>query len=206
MPTPDPRIDAYLDAAAPFARPLLATLRERVHAAGMGLEETIKWGAPTFTHRGRLVCTIAGFKQHVALAFHHGGRVVGEAARAGAMGQFGRITSAGELPDTATVAACVRAACALIDAGTTRPRTPAVAKPLPELPDDFAAAIAAVPAARATFDAFPPGERREYVAWIVEARREATRASRIAQAVEWLAEGKRRNWKYRGDPGAETTT
>jgi hypothetical protein len=33
--------------------------------------------------------------------------------------------------------------------------------------------------------------------WIVEAKREQTRGRRVAQAIEWLAEGKPRHWKYR---------
>ena len=64
------------------------------------------------------------------------------------------------------------------------------------VPQDLRAAIDAVPAAKATFDGFPPSLQREYVEWVTEAKRDETRAKRLAQTVEWLAEGKRRNWKY----------
>jgi uncharacterized protein YdeI (YjbR/CyaY-like superfamily) len=48
----------------------------------------------------------------------------------------------------------------------------------------------------ATFEAFSPSHKREYVEWIVEAKQEATRHQRLNTAIEWLAEGKPRNWKY----------
>lgn len=191
----DARIDAYIARAAPFAQPLLTRLREQVHAACPDVDESLKWSAPAFLYRDRLLCTMAAFKQHVAFGFWQGEQVLGERADDTAMGQFGRIRSAGDLPDAAELAGYVRKAAALIDAGGTRPRRPAPPRAEPPPSDDFMAALRATPAAHATFDAFPPSHRREYVEWIAEAKREDTRARRIAQAVAWLAEGKPRHWK-----------
>lgn len=192
----DSRIDDYIARAAPFAQPLLARLRKQVHATCPDVEESVKWGMPAFLYRGRILCTMAAFKQHMAFGFWQGEQVMGKRADPEAMGQFGRIESADDLPDAATLAGYLRKAAALIDEGATRARKPAAPRPELPPPDDFIAALQATPAARATFDAFPPSQRREYVEWIVEAKREDTRTRRIAQAIEWLAEGKPRHWKY----------
>jgi uncharacterized protein YdeI (YjbR/CyaY-like superfamily) len=112
-----------------------------------------------------------------------------------AMGQFGRLTSLADLPDRATLVALTRKSMALIDEGAKPPRATAKKPPF-TVPQDLRAAIDAVPAARTAFDAFPPSCQREYVEWVTEAKRDETRAKRLAQTVEWLAEGKKRNWKY----------
>ena len=75
------------------------------------------------------------------------------------------------------------------------PRRSAPKKKLP-VPRDLATALAKSRKAGATFSAFPPGQRREYIEWLEEAKTETTRARRLGQAIEWMAEGKSRNWKY----------
>ena len=111
------------------------------------------------------------------------------------MGQFGRLTSLDDLPSRADLIALTHKAMRLIDEGVKPIRNKTVKAPL-AVPQDLRAAIDAAPAAKATFDGFPPGCQREYVEWVTEAKRDETRAKRLAQTVEWLAEGKRRNWKY----------
>lgn len=195
--TADPRIDAYVDKAAPFARPILSHLRELVAKACPEAEETLKWSSPAWTYRGSILCTMAAFKAHASFNFWRGAEVTGERAEAKeGMGQFGRLTTVGDLPDDAAMAALIRKAAALIDTSEKTPRKLKHPKETLETPDDLARALAASPAAQAVFDGFPPGQRREYVAWITEAKRAETRSKRLAQAVEWIGEGKRRNWKY----------
>jgi uncharacterized protein YdeI (YjbR/CyaY-like superfamily) len=193
MTAQDARVDAYIAAAAPFAQPLLATLRERLHAASPTLVETIRWGMPTLLHDGRILAHFAAFKRHATLVFRDAD-AVGETAT-GAMGQFGRLTRPEELPDAATIAAIVQRSIARMAAPA--PQRPRTVRAAPALPDVFATALRAQPDAQAGFDALAPGQRREYVEWIVEAKREDTRQRRIAQAVEWLAQGLPRDWKYR---------
>ncbi|BDU16946.1 YdeI/OmpD-associated family protein [Lysobacter auxotrophicus] len=197
MPTVDPRIDAYIAKSAAFAQPLLAYVREVVHGACPEVEETLKWGMPSFTWRGKILCGIAAFKQHVTLWFWEGRAVVGDEASREAMGQFGRITKQSELPGKRELAGFVKQAMARVEAGAAPPakKKPAP-KPALDVPDDLSAALRRNAKARATFDGFAPGYRRDYIEWIVDAKREDTRQRRIAQAVEWLAEGKTRNWKY----------
>lgn len=196
MPTPDPRIDAYIARQAAFAQPILAELRARVHAACKETEEAIKWGAPAFLYRGKLIAQMAAFKQHAAFSLWLGKDAV--AAKAGqepAMGNYGRLASMKDLPGKRETTRHVRAAMALVDAGGAA-RDVGERKPPPRLPPDLARAMAGNAAARKTWDGFPPSKRREYADWITEAKREDTRVRRVAEAVQWLSEGKSRHWKY----------
>jgi len=195
----EPRIDAYIDRAAPFAQPILRDLRERVHAACLQVQETIKWGMPNFVYRGKILCGMAAFKQHASFGFWQGANIVGAEQSAGsdAMGQFGRLSALADLPGRRDFAAMVKRAMALIETGAKRPPTKtSQPKPPPRPPADLAAALAANVAARETFDGFAPSQQREYVEWVETAKREQTRRARVAQAVEWMAQGKVRNWKY----------
>jgi uncharacterized protein YdeI (YjbR/CyaY-like superfamily) len=196
MPTIDPRVDAYIAAARPFAQPILAHLRAIVHEAIPEVEETIKWGMPHFVRDG-IVCSCAAFTAHCAFTLWQATAVLGPEARGGAMGQYGRISRIADLPARRTLVSHVRKAAALRAAGTTSPQSRPVRRTPPiEVPADLVKALAADPVAQRTFDGFAPSHRREYVEWITEAKREATRARRIATTIAWLREGKGRNWKY----------
>ena len=193
----DPRIDAYIERAAPFAQPILRHVRDLVHAACPGVAESIKWGMPSFSHAGGILCGMAAFKQHASFGFWKHALVVGEGEPHDGMGSFGKLTSVDDLPSKRTLLMQIRKAMKLNEDGVKAPaRRKSAPKPPPEAPADLVAALNKNKAAQATYDAFPPGCKREYVEWIVEAKREETRAKRLAQAVEWMAEGKRRNWKY----------
>ena len=195
--TRDPRIDAYIQRAAPFARPILAHARALVHQACPQVEETIKWGMPTFVHAGGILCGMAAFKQHASFGFWKHALVVGEGEPRDGMGSYGKMLSLDDFPAKKIVLAHIRKAMKLNEEGVKMPAARKAASKLPpEMPEDLVAALNKDNAAKATFDAFPPSCRREYIEWIVEAKREETRAKRLAQTVEWLAEGKRRNWKY----------
>jgi uncharacterized protein YdeI (YjbR/CyaY-like superfamily) len=192
----DPRIDAYIAKAQPFARPILEKLRERIHAAAPEAVETMKWSAPGFTIDGKILLMMAAFKQHAALNFWRGQEIGDGTPKAGAMGQFGRLTSVGDLPADAELDALIREAAALAKTAPAPRKTKHAPKPPPAMHPEFAEALARTPKAKAALDGFPPSARREYVEWIAEAKQDATRAKRIADAVQWLSEGKRRHWKY----------
>jgi len=193
----DPRVDAYIAAAADFARPILKHLRTLVHRGCPDVEETMKWSFPHFDHRG-IMCGLAAFKSHCAFGFWKGKLVVDPKTNrsAEAMGQFGRITGLQDLPPDATIVAMVREAARLNEEGIAVPRRRAAPKKEAVVPPDLAAALRAAKGARAAFDGFTPGKRREYVEWLAEAKTEETRKRRLATAVAWIAEGKSRNWKY----------
>jgi uncharacterized protein YdeI (YjbR/CyaY-like superfamily) len=191
--TQDPRIDAYIAKAAPFAQPILTHLRELVHATIPGLEESLKWGMPHFLHRGKNLAGMAAFKGHTAFIIHGDGR------QGDAMGQYGKIAALADLPPDAELALKLLAVKARIEEVGTALKPKAASKaPKPDIPmpDDFATALSRYQGASAKFAEWAPSHRREYLEWIVEAKRPETRAKRIAQAAEWIAGGKKRNWKY----------
>jgi len=193
----DPRIDAYIARQAEFARPILEHLRAAVHAAYPDVEEALRWGMPAFLHQGKLLCSMAAFKAHATFGFWKGALVTAtEELERKAMGQFGRITSLADLPDEAAIRAMVKKAISLAEQGVQAARPKKAPKPKLDVPEDFRAALDASPAAAAQFEAFSSSARRDYLDWFAEAKRPETRAKRIAQAVEWIAEGKKRHWKY----------
>ena len=191
--TRDPRIDAYISKAQPFAQPILAHVRTRVHAIVPDVEEAIKWGMPAFTRGGAILLIIAAFKAHAALNFWRGGEIGDGSAKAGAMGQLGKIASLADLP---TELDHLIAEAARLASSPAPPKPKAAPKPSADPHPAFAEGLAAVPAAQAHFHAFAPSHRREYVEWVNSAKRDETRAKRIATANEWIAEGKKQNWRY----------
>ncbi|TKR34238.1 hypothetical protein FCE95_04060 [Luteimonas gilva] len=198
MASRDPRIDAYIAKSAEFARPILERAREVVHEACPQVEEAIKWGMPTFLYDGAILCGMAAFKQHASFGFWKHARVMGEDNPRDGMGSYGKITRLSDLPPKRQLVADIKKAVRLQKEGakTPGPRKTSAPKPPPETPPDLAAALKKNAKARATFEGFAPSHKREYIEWITEAKREETRARRLAQAVEWLAEGRQRHWKY----------
>jgi uncharacterized protein YdeI (YjbR/CyaY-like superfamily) len=201
MASRDVRIDQYIENAAPFAQPIMKELREIVHATCPDVEETIKWGMPHFDYQG-IMCSMAAFKQHCAFGFWNGSLIRdadGNGLGGDAMGSFGRITQRSDLPSKKILAGYIKQAMALNEAGVkpaSRSKPRAAASPL-VVPEDLQAALAQNAAAAETFENFSRSHRREYIEWINDAKRETTRASRIAKAVEQMAEGKSQNWKYK---------
>ena len=192
----DPRIDAYIAKAAPFAQPILQHVRERVHAAAPEVEETLKWSTPTFTIDGKILLGMAAFKAHAALNFWRGQELRGDEAKADAMGQFGRLTSVDDLPSDKELDALIREGAELAKTAPAPRKVKHEPKPSAEIHPEFAEALKANPKAQETLEGFSPSARREYVDWIADAKQDKTRSKRIADAIEWLSEGKKRHWKY----------
>jgi uncharacterized protein YdeI (YjbR/CyaY-like superfamily) len=196
----DPRIDAYINKSAAFAQPILEHLRELVHKTVPDIEESIKWSMPFFTYKGQMFGNIAAFKAHCSFGLF--GKAMRDQLKkdgfdSDGMGSLGKLTSVKDLPPNKVLVGYIKQAAALIDDGAktmTRPKK--AAKPAPEVPAELAAALKKNKAAQKVWADFSPSCQREYTEWITEAKREATRQSRITQAVEWIADGKQRNWKY----------
>jgi uncharacterized protein YdeI (YjbR/CyaY-like superfamily) len=196
MPRTDKRIDAYIAKAPDYAKPIVARVREMVHQAAPECEETLKWGHPTFVQNG-ILCGVAAFKEYCAVHFWKATLIMGEHARpTNSAGVLGKIHSVKDLPPKTEFAGYVKRAVELNAAGVKAPRLPAKPKKALPMPADLRKALAARAKAHDAFEAFSPSHKREYVEWVTEAKQEATRARRIAQAVEWIADGKPRNWKY----------
>lgn len=196
MATTDPRVDEYIAKSAEFAQPILAHLRAVIHAACPEVKETIKWSMPSFDYHG-IICGFAAFKQHCALNFWKGELLIAAEDDKGkeAMGQFGRISSIKDLPPKKELTAYIKKAMKLNEEGIKVARPKTAPREL-LVPDYFLAALEANPAAYEVFNGFSTSAKRDYCDWLTEAKTEATRSKRMAQAVEWIAEGKKRNWKY----------
>ena len=195
----DPRVDAFIADAAEFAQPILRHLRKLVHEACPAVEETIKWNHASFLLDGKILFMMGRFKAHCTFGFWHKdaqrlvARELGKSDEAA--GMMGRITTLADLPPDATMRRYLKHAASLAESGA--PARPArKPKPPAAVPADLAAGLKKNKKAAATFEKFPPSHRREYIEWITEAKREETRATRLASTLEWLAEGKQRNWKY----------
>lgn len=192
----DKRVDAFIEKSAPFAQPVLGYLRDLVHEACPEVEEEIKWGFPHFMYKG-MFCSMAAFKEHCAFHFWKGSLIVGKVKRE-SMGHFGRITSMDDLPPKRTLLGYLKEAKRLNDEGvvkTDKARKPSEKKEL-AIPPYFLTAVKKNKKALSAFEAFSYSHKKEYVEWVTEAKTDDTRQRRLATTVEWLAEGKSRNWKY----------
>jgi uncharacterized protein YdeI (YjbR/CyaY-like superfamily) len=200
----DKRIDAYIAKSPDFARPVMKKLRTLVHKACPGVQETIKWGMPSFEYKGPMF-GFAAFKQHCVAGFWKSkllddpkGYLGDRAAQGGeAMGNLGRMTSVKDLPPDAVIVDFIRQAARLNEEGIKIARKPAAPKKPLVMPAYFKAALAKNKRAAMTFNEFSYSNKKEYLEWVAEAKTEATREKRIQTSMEWLAEGKSRHWKYK---------
>lgn len=200
MPKRSDDVDAYIASARDFARPILIKLRGLFHKACPQIEETIKWGFPHFEHQG-LLGSMAAFKQHVSLGFWKGSVMSDPQGLFKGVGSTSmsalKVSTIEDLPPDKLLLAYIKEAVRLNEQEVKVPR-PAKkqAKHPPKVPADLAAALKRNKPAGKTFAAFSPSKRKEYIEWITGAKQQATRDRRLAAAIEWLAEGKSRNWKY----------
>jgi uncharacterized protein YdeI (YjbR/CyaY-like superfamily) len=197
MATKDPRVDAYIAKTKPFAQPILKRIRQAVHAGCPDVTETIKWSVPAFEYKGPM-CGMAAFKAHCLMGFWKGTLVKSmpkdKVTQAG--GGWGRFESVDDLPDLKLITRMVKEAAALNDAGIKVPRVAKVPKKPLKAPPYMLAAIKKNKKAHAAYEGFSPSAQRDYVEWIIGAKSDDTRARRLATAVDWIADGKKRNWKY----------
>ncbi|EAQ29986.1 hypothetical protein NAP1_04400 [Erythrobacter sp. NAP1] len=183
----NPKVDAYIARQADFAQPILKHVRDLAHDALPDGEEVLKWGMPYFTVNGKNAVGMAAFKEHASVM------VCSTVTAGGGMGNFGKLTAIDELPGDEDLMQQFRdSAVAVQSPKTSKPKPKAAL----DTPSDLANAIDSTAGARAVFDGFTDAQRRDYIDWITSAKREATREKRVAQAAEWIGEGKRRNWKY----------
>lgn len=181
------KVDAYIEKAQPFAQPILRHVREIAHRALPGAEEALKWGVPHFVVNGKNAVGMAAFKSHASVM------LCSKETDGSGMGNFGKLTSVDDLPDeNVLIARFKESAEAAQDPKSSRPE-PKAAIPMPK---DFASALATTAGAQEVFDRFTDAQRRDYLDWVTSAKREATRAKRVATAAEWIGDGKKRNWKY----------
>lgn len=197
----DPRVDAYIAKSQEFNRPILEHLRVLVHKACPEVEETVKWGFPHFDYKG-MMCSMASFKQHCAFSFWKASlmkdkKLVENARSESSMGHLGRITSLKDLPKDKILISYIKEAKKLNDEDVKLPPRKSIqSKKEIVIPDYFIRALKKKRSALKNFEDFSPSHKKEYIEWITEAKTEETRSKRVSTAVDWIAGGKPRNWKY----------
>ena len=196
----DPKFDAYIEKAQPFAQPILEYLRRTVHQYCPDAEEAMKWGFPNFMYKGKILCSVSAFKAHCAFGFwlEREMKTMKELTKdieKNLMFSLGKITKIEDLPTKKKLKSCIKEAMQLTDMGVTIKRT-APSKTEAEVPDYFTNALDTYKKAKSFFEKASPSYRKEYILWITEAKTETTRNKRLKQALQWISEGKGRNWKY----------
>jgi uncharacterized protein YdeI (YjbR/CyaY-like superfamily) len=197
----DKRIDRFISDSREFAQPILVHLRSVVHKASPEIGETIKWGMPHFEYAGKIVCSMAAFKEHCAFAFRQATlmkdplKLLSTGEGKSGMGHFGQIKTLKDLPSEKILIQYIREAIELIKKGAKVPK-PKVSPKKIVVPKDFLALLKKNKVAHSVFEKFSQSNKRDYVEWITDARTEETRNRRMNTAIEWLKEGKSRNWKY----------
>jgi uncharacterized protein YdeI (YjbR/CyaY-like superfamily) len=194
------QVDAYIAKAQPFAQPILNHIRKLIHTACPDVEEKIKWGFPNFDYKG-VFCNMAGFKEHCSFGFWKGNLIKDTHnifTKDQGAGNLGRITSLKDLPADKILLAYIKQAVELNDKGVKRQVKPKVATASKELvvPEFLTKALAKNKKAGKVFEAFSYSNKKEYVEWFNDAKTEETHDKRLEIALEWIAEGKSRNWKY----------
>ncbi len=196
------RVDAYIAKSPDYAKPILVHIREFVHRAAPELTEIIKWGFPFFDYKGP-VCQMAAFKRHCAFGFWREKMLQdpkgflkcdGEESSAGS---FGPILSINDLPPEDVLIDFIHQAIAINEKGVKVEKKPAAPKPEITMPAEFESALNSSPIVREQYERFSPSGKREYLEWFADAKTDVTREKRMQQALEWIAEGKTRNWKYK---------
>lgn len=199
MATKDKRVDAYISKSAAFAKPILTHLRELVHEACPDVTETMKWSFPHFDYKG-IMCSMAAFKQHASFGFWKASLMEGydklQPMGETAMGHFGQLKNMKDLPSDKILLAYIREASRLNENGVKLPQKARPTKASVRVPADFRKALDKNKKASTTFDTFSYSNKKDYVEWITEAKSDDTRKKRMKTSVEWLSEGKNRNWKY----------
>ena len=192
-------VDDYIAHAPEYAQPILVKLRALVREAAPALGEAIKWGSPCYVGKG-LVCGFAAFKQHVNFHFFKGGQLAdpegvlthGEGNASGRAAKFSAMKDIRGQPIKRLLREAVK-----FDADATARLAPRVRRAELPMPDDLAAAIRQSAKASACWGMLPPSCRREYIEWIMTAKREETRTRRMGEAVKMQGEGRRQNEQYR---------
>jgi uncharacterized protein YdeI (YjbR/CyaY-like superfamily) len=201
MPAYEPRIDTYIVKAPPYAKPILTHIRELVHKACPDVEEKIKWGFPHFDYRDEMMCSMAAFKNHAVFGFWKASlmkdRTLFDTAQSeAAMGHSGKLMSLKDLPSDKIFAGYIKEAMKLNEDGIKLPPREKKEQKELVLPVYFTAALKKSKKTQSAFEKFPYSHKKEYIEWFEEAKSEDTRNKRLNQGVEWMTEGKSRNWKY----------
>ena len=164
------------------------------------LSETVKWGIPVFTHEGKNVLGFAGMKHHFAVWFYNGVflkdphqvLINAQEGKTKAMRQW-RMESEEDL-DEKVFLELVREAISNEQKGLVW--KPEKSKEL-ELPLLLKEKLKTDLSLQKAFELLPPYKQKEYAEYIAEAKREATRISRMEKIIPMILQGVGLNDRYK---------
>ena len=165
-----------------------------------GLEETIKWGAPTYTYQGKNVVGIGAFKSYFGLWFFQGALLEDKKkklvnAQEGvtkAMRQW-RFESAKEI-DEKLIKEYIKESVHNIDQGR---EIKAVRKKPLSLPPELQQALKKSKKLENSFNGFSLSKRRDFAEYISSAKRDETKHKRLEKIIPMILEGVGLNDKYK---------
>jgi uncharacterized protein YdeI (YjbR/CyaY-like superfamily) len=194
------KVDEYIEKSQDFAKPILNYIREIVHEFCPETEEAIKWKFPTFMYKNKILCSMVSFKQYCSMGFwlHDEMKTLKNLetdVEKTNMFSLGKITKLEDLPSKPQLKKIILEAIELTDMGVKLKKA-APTKTEIEVPEYFKTVLAENKKASEVFEKASPSFRKEYIMWITDAKTETTLNKRMEQALEWISEGKGRNWKY----------
>lgn len=196
----NPLVDEYIEKSPDFSKPILNYIREIVHEFCTDAEEAIKWKFPTFMYKGKILCSMVSFKAYCSMGFWLHGEMqtiknLETDVEKTNMFSLGKITKLEDLPSKPQLKKIILEAMELTDMGVKLKKA-APTKTETAVPDEFQNVLDQNKKVLEIFQKASPSFRKEYINWITEAKTETTRNKRMEQAIEWISEGKGRNWKY----------
>ena len=200
-PKRSPKVDAYAAHIEDFAKPVFAHLRALVHATCPEAVEEIKWGNPHFDYKGDMMCIFAAYKKHCSFTFYKDAlmddaRLKANDGMPAASRFMGKLTNVADLPSDRELTAWIKQAMSLNERGLKLPAREPKSPKVVGIPAAFAEQLKAAPKIRKIYESKSASFQKEYNVWIGDAKTDATRDRRIEEAMEWIAEGKGRFWKY----------
>ncbi len=201
MTTLNSKVDDYIAKSEDFAKPILEHWRKLILKTCPEAEEAIKWGIPHYDYKGDYMYIMASYKNHCSFTFFKAdlmtdARLKGNSQLKPIQRFLGKVTGKSDLPTDKDFIVMLKEAMVLNEKGI-KIVIPKSEKPkVTEVPDYFTEWLAKHPKAKAVFESKSASFRKEYIVWITGAKTDATREQRMAEALDWITEGKGRFWKY----------
>lgn len=190
------KISQYIESADVKKKEILQRLRDFLNRDDFGLTEDWKWHAPNFNSNG-MVCWLAFFKSHVGLNFFKGSLIedlhgLYDNASMDKGNRIIKYKTINEINENLLEYYIYEAIKHNKEGAKITSKKVEI-----EVPKDLAKALEKDIMAKDFFTNLAPGYKRDYIDWIISAKQEKTRLKRLETTLEWLGQGKKKNWRYK---------
>ncbi|MES2006117.1 MAG: YdeI/OmpD-associated family protein [Bacteroidota bacterium] len=194
------KVTEYISNSAEFAQGIMEHLRQIIHETCPDAEEDIKWGTPHYSYKGDHLCMMGGFKNHCSFSLYKAEFIKDKeimlSVKAGKkFGYMDKLKSIADLPSKKILVSLLKEAMTINEKGIKKEKPVSDKPKLVETPDYLIQRLSTDPKAKEIFNTKSNSFRKEYIVWISDAKTDETRQKRLAEAMEWIAEGKSRFWK-----------